>query len=722
MKRIVTTVALVVSVLLIVAQPAAASWRQEDTAFPGGIFQFTAVSCTSTTTCMAVGNTSSALLAESRSGSTWTIVSIPDPGGGQLSGLVCTSASACEAVGQFTSGGTTETLAEGWNGSSWSIQPTENPSGATSSQLNDLSCKSASSCEAVGQFTSGGATQTLAEVWNGSSWTIQSTPNASGQTNSQLTGVSCVTASLCEAAGSSSTGPNFVTLAEVWNGSAWKIQSTPNGSSSVSELEGVSCTGAKNCWATGRGLAELWDGTNWTLHTIGEPRGNTPADLTRVSCTAVHRCIAVGDFFNKEAIETLVTEQWNGTKWTVLSTPVSAANDSSGLSDVSCTFSTSCVAVGFYHDPVDGNRALAEVWALRWQLQPPPAPSAAIASGLQTISCPVVNFCAAVGGDEESGSVFNAFVDFWHGKSWTLGTVPNASNVVLNSVSCNSKTVCTAVGDVATGGGGLDTATLALRWDGTNWTVQTTPNPSGTSRSFLINVSCPTLKACIAVGRFINGSGDQVPFAEHWNGTTWTIKNTPVPAGAQIPQLNNISCVSSTACEATGSDDTGTWAERWNGTSWSVQTTPTPSGGRNPFLNGISCLAANNCLAVGDFVNSANKQGPLAETWDGTSWTVHNPGRPTGSTSQLQAVSCATNTFQIACNAGGFVTKAGVDQPLGETWNGSSWVRRPVDSPDPNVTRTTFSSVSCPTITNCMGVGFYETSLGADDPLGEQFS
>jgi len=132
MKRIVTTVALVASVLLVVAQPAAASWRQEDTAPPGGIFDFTAVSCTSTDTCMAVGNTTSALLAESRSGSTWTIVSIPDPGGGQLSGLVCTAATACEAVGQFSNGGTTETLAEVWNGSNWNIQPTQNPAGATS--------------------------------------------------------------------------------------------------------------------------------------------------------------------------------------------------------------------------------------------------------------------------------------------------------------------------------------------------------------------------------------------------------------------------------------------------------------------------------------------------------------------------------------------------------------------------------------------------------------
>src|SRR5690242_16138497 len=124
---------------------------------------------------MAVGTVDSSLLSESRSGDTWTIVSIPDPGAGQLPGIWCTSSSSCEAVGRFDNGGTTQTLAEVWNGSSWNIQPTPNPAGVTSSQLNDVSCISASRCEAVGQATSGGNVQTLAEEWNGSSWAITST-------------------------------------------------------------------------------------------------------------------------------------------------------------------------------------------------------------------------------------------------------------------------------------------------------------------------------------------------------------------------------------------------------------------------------------------------------------------------------------------------------------------------------------------------------------------
>jgi hypothetical protein len=720
MKRFAVTAALVVSAVLVIAQPASASWLQQDTPPPSGatIWQFNAVSCISTTSCMAVGS-ASGLLAESRSGNTWTVLSIPDPGGGQLTGISCRSASACEAVGSFNNGGTTETLAEVWNGSNWAIQSTPNPAGATSSQLSEVSCKTASACEAVGQFTSGGATKTLAEGWDGSSWAIQSTPNVGSAATSVLSGVSCPSASVCEAVGDSSTGPNSATLAEVWNGSSWAIQSTPNTATTVNQLLAVSCTSATGCTATGTGLAERWDGTSWALQAIASPHGNTAADLSGVSCTDNTRCMAVGSFFSKEAIETLVAEQWNGTKWTVVNTPLSTVADSTGLSDVSCTFATACTAVGFYHDPVDGNRALAEDWSLRWQLQAPQIPTGAIASSLQTVSCPFVNFCAAVGGDEQTGSVFDAVVETWNGKNWFVGTTPNASNSNLSGVSCNGAKACTAVGDVDTGGGTL--STLAERWDGTNWTVQPTPNPAGAVHSFLISVSCPSVKACVAVGFFTNGSGNQTPFAEHWNGTTWVVKNTPSPPLTPATQLNAVSCTSSTSCEAVGTDNTQTWAEVWNGTNWTMQGIPSPSGGSDVRLRGVSCTASNACTAVGAYFNGS-KGVPLAERWNGSNWAVQATAVPSGSASQFSSVSCSTTQFNIGCNAVGSVTKNGITLPMAENWNGSSWAVKPAQSPDPNVTRSTFSSVSCSTLITCMGVGFYDTSGGLEAPLGEQYS
>jgi hypothetical protein len=74
----------------------------------------------------------------------------------------CAIATACSAVGQ--SGGT---LAEAWNGTTWTIQPTANPPAATSSRLNSVSCATSSACTAVGYYTnSAGNDLTLAERYS----------------------------------------------------------------------------------------------------------------------------------------------------------------------------------------------------------------------------------------------------------------------------------------------------------------------------------------------------------------------------------------------------------------------------------------------------------------------------------------------------------------------------------------------------------------------------
>jgi hypothetical protein len=44
------------------------------------------------------------------------------------------------------------TLAEHWNGSRWAIQPTPNPTGQAPSVLSGVSCTAATACTAVGDY------------------------------------------------------------------------------------------------------------------------------------------------------------------------------------------------------------------------------------------------------------------------------------------------------------------------------------------------------------------------------------------------------------------------------------------------------------------------------------------------------------------------------------------------------------------------------------------
>jgi hypothetical protein len=92
-----------------------------------------------------------------------------------------------------------------------------------------------------------------------------------------------------------------------------------------------------------------------------------------------------------------------------------------------------------------------------------------------------------------------------------------------------------------------------------------------------------------------------MPFAEAWNGTSWSIQATPNVNG-QPTGLGSVSCTSATLCTATGRSQSGLGApaaERWNGTNWSVQQVPAPQTTTGAGLNGVSCATASACTAVG---------------------------------------------------------------------------------------------------------------------------
>jgi hypothetical protein len=714
--RLLVTAAVVASSVLVAAQAASASWLDQATPVVSGAtaWSFSGVSCTSSTSCMAVGTSDSSsggLLAESRSGTTWTVLPIPDPGGGNLASISCTSASACTAVGEYSNGTATVTLAERWNGASWSVQATPNPPGATTSVLNRVSCTSPTTCIAVGDSFTGSAPVTLAERWNGSSWSLQSTPDASGAASNQLNGISCTSASACTAVGSSANGTNTVPLAEAWNGSAWTIQATPSPSGpTYNPLQGVSCTAAAACTAVGAGFAERWNGTVWSVQAIARTKDN----LGGVSCVSATDCTAAGGFY-KAGVQYMVAESWNGTKWQVDNTPVSASYDTDSLSDVSCVNANACTAVGSYHDPVDGNRPLVEVLQLRWQPQAAPVPSGAIATGLDSVSCASAKACMAVGNYEGSGSTFDAFAESWSGGTWTIQSTPNPANSNLSGVSCTAASACTAVGDVLSGG---VLVTLAERWNGTSWTVQPTPSPAGAASSYLTSVSCTSAAACTAAGFSVDGSGNHLTLAEAWNGSSWTIQGTPNPSGTTNTQLSGVSCTSASACVAVGyylSPSYTMLAEIWNGSSWTIGNPSLPPGGSGGFLGGVSCTAASACTAVGDYSNGS-RIVTLAERWNGTGWTVQaTPNRVDAQDNYLSGVSCTSAT---SCTATGSVHHSGPVKllTLAEHWNGTSWHLAAPGAPS-GALQSNLTSVSCQSGSNCMGAGWYYDSTNTELPL-----
>jgi hypothetical protein len=281
---------------------ATGTWAIELTPNPAAYnsSQLTAVSCPSSSTCIAVGSTDYGVrtLAErwNATTGTWTILPSGTGGEGWLQGVSCSSSAACTAVGSAAFNGA---LAERWNGVTWSVQQMTSP---RDSGLSAVSCPASTDCTAVGSLGTGGGT--FAEQWNGTTdtWTEQATVSPTG--NSFLNGVSCSAPAACTAVGNYEINSSpWVTLAERWNGTNWVQQPTPSSTTGIAvALEGVSCPSPASCTAAGyyypspgqQTLAEHWNGTAWSIQPTPNPVGASSSQLNGVSCPPSAPCTAAG--------------------------------------------------------------------------------------------------------------------------------------------------------------------------------------------------------------------------------------------------------------------------------------------------------------------------------------------------------------------------------------------------------------------------------------------
>jgi len=338
---------------------------------------------------------------------------------------------------------------------------------------------------------------------------------------------------------------------------------------------------------------------------------------------------------------------------------------------------------------------------------------------LSGVSCVGPTFCIAVGNYYQiTIGARQTLIEAWNGATWAVVPGPSPSPASeLDAVSCVDSTFCVAVGSSGSGQGNSfpTNQTLVEVWDGSTWAVVLSPNTSS-PENVLQGVSCATKTTCSAVGESGNPMGTTQTLTELWNGTAWSITPSPNPGGV-VNSLTGVSCANSTACMAVGFDGTDraadhTLAESWNGTAWSVDPSPSPTSDSQ--FSGVSCPSATSCVAVG---SQGDSQGmlfqTLAESWNGAAWSVVPSPSYGPYLNFLAGVSCTGPNNCVA--VGHWVTGGtpGEFRTLVETWNGVSWAFVPSPSP------ATFggvwlSGVSCPGPTSCIGVGDYSSSIGEE--------
>jgi hypothetical protein len=346
----------------------------------------------------------------------------------------------------------------------------------------------------------------------------------------------------------------------------WSIKSTPVSPTPEvnSRLIDVSCPSstlcmglAKDTWS-GRHFLEKWDGSSWSI--VGNTLDGT---LKAISCPSTTWCITVGNFddgvqrswtFNPSSPSFLFTGYMQ----------VPSEGESLAVNDVSCTAVDVCTAVGTYVK-AGKTLTLAERYSgspANWALQSTPNPESGTPA-LKSVSCASATSCVAVGELNVSGTA-GTFAERWDGTSWSISTPANpagATSSVLAAVSCTASNACTAVGNYKESTG--YNKTLVERFNGTSWSVQTSPNPAESKGGFLLGVSCTSSTSCIAVGRNVSAliPGTQLPeeqrtLVEAWSGSEWQIQSSPNTEN-KLNSLVAVSCSSTTACAAVGNSQNG---------------------------------------------------------------------------------------------------------------------------------------------------------------------
>ncbi|SRR5579875_101988 len=336
----------------------------------------------------------------------WTVVTSPNPGSSTnfLNAVAAIGAGNVWAVGSYGNGNGSSPLIEHWNNSRWTVVSSPTIAGS----LSGIAAIAANNIWVVGENNSSNAQQTLVEHWNGKTWRIISSPN-SGSAGSTLAAIAAVSSQDIWAVGtttSSTSSSGYQPLIEHWNGAQWSISSSPALSG---RLFAVTAVGQNDVWAVGDNitpdltgtLIEHWNGTQWSVVTSPSP-GPASNVLNAVVKVSANDVWAAGDYTNSSgpsADYSPLIEHWNGTQWSVVTSPVQGTSDF--INGTSVTSARNITVVGEYRnslDPTGPYFTLIEHWnGTQWSIVSSPSPGSTASDLLAATHVPKTKQTWAVG-------------------------------------------------------------------------------------------------------------------------------------------------------------------------------------------------------------------------------------------------------------------------------------------------------------------------------------
>ncbi|HJT59014.1 MAG TPA: hypothetical protein VJ761_21075 [Ktedonobacteraceae bacterium] len=272
-----------------------------------------------------------------------------------------------------------------------------------------------------------------------------------------------------------------------------------------------------------------------------------------------------------------------------------------------------------------------------------------------------------------------ALIEHWDGTAWTVvpgSPAPYSSDNYLNGVKVIAANDAWAVGYYNNDDRTLS-QTLILHWDGTSWSVVSSPN-KGDGSNKLMAVSGSAGNDVWAVGNFYNtNSGTYQTLTEHYDGTAWSIIYSPLAPDSSDNFLNAVTSIGKNYAWAVGTyfgvdqKTSKTLILRWDGKQWNVVNSPN-KGTRNNQLLSVTSASGKDVGAAGFYLNSKGTVvRTLTEHWNGTKWSIVPSANSSSSINWLIGVDAFSSKNVWA--VGFAFNSSQVRQTLIEHWNGSSW-------------------------------------------------
>jgi hypothetical protein len=655
-----------------------------------------AVTCPSSTECVAVGaDENGQPLVLFGNPTKWGAAQATEltlgtslGSGGQLSGITCTSSSACVAVG---SDGNSYPLVVAGNPANWSAAQANELTLAfsASGSLSAIACTTATSCAAVGSIRNGAEPLVVhgdPVTWGSAQASELDLGHAFGG-GGQLDSIVCTKATSCVAVGNdgvasqSGSDNNLEPLMLDGNPATWNagqarqvnLQRLVGYAGNV--LTSIKCAARTECVAVGsdgeqqplllQGDPATWGAGQATAFTLNSTFNGT-GDLTGIACANASTCTAVG-FDGKDEPVVLHGHPsgWRTPQINVLDLSGVAFGVESQVAALDCSAANACVAMdnvpsqnGASTVTIDAGVASWRGAIARW------IPYGKVESGDGTysaIACTTTKRCVAVGSDGNNEPlVLQGDPHKWGStKARELALGPSLVNGQFNGVACKSATFCVAVGMDG------NRQPLLLRGSPSSWHAgqasEVTLGWNFGGGGALNSVTCTSETMCIAVG--VDSRNE--PIVVRGDPAVWdAARVTAIALGApfgNMGSLQSVACTSASSCVAVGGDGNGVPIAivgnpaNWRAANAFALSISAPAGNSvggyspgsaaNGTLSSVACTGANDCVAVG----ADDTGAPIYEVGSPATWAGTPALRPTASA----AVSNAINGFTgLSCTNG----------------------------------------------------------------------